>query len=339
MEPQHSVWLQRALELARRGQSQVEPNPRVGAVLVCNDRVLGEGWHRRIGQPHAEVETFSSVLHELRHLLPNSTLYVTLEPCNHYGRTPPCTERILAEGVRRVVVGCQDPNPQVAGGGLKRLLEQGVYVLVADNPKPYRELIRHFAVNQLERRPFVTLKWARTTAGVVGTNGQKLGISGLVGLQYGHQLRAEHSAILVGGNTFVHDAPSLTTRLVPGPSPKRFLWADAQRLPQDLLPAIGWSVVSPPNSTEDLLAWLRSLLVESEIGSLLVEGGPRTHQTFLEAGLVDELHVLVSDRQLTGDVFHAPIPEWLVPVDVFELSGTERVLRYLGPGVLRFLQS
>lgn len=293
------LYLQRALELARRAfPAEVEPNPPVGAVIVAEGRILGEGYHRRYGGPHAEIEALRQV--KVPEKLAQAALYVTLEPCCHVGKkTPPCVPAVIQSGIRRVVIGQIDPNPAVRGEGVRQLRAAGVEVLVAPDSRPFRRLLRHFAINLRFQRPYITLKWAQTAGptrqfpfpgGVIGSRRVgKWPISGFWGQVWGHRLRAAHSHIAVGYGTWNLDAPALTTRIFPGGSPKPVVFY----LPNYPAPPPVEAVrfIPLPELNPD---FLQKLYQEYRIGSLLVEGGARLLQQFLAAGIYDEVQVLVS---------------------------------------------
>ncbi|RMF47960.1 MAG: bifunctional diaminohydroxyphosphoribosylaminopyrimidine deaminase/5-amino-6-(5-phosphoribosylamino)uracil reductase RibD [Bacteroidetes bacterium] len=290
-----ALYLERALELARRAAPPaVEPNPPVGAVIAVGEQVLGEGYHAVFGGPHAEIVALQAV--KTPELLPQATLYVTLEPCCHTGKkTPPCVPALLEVGLRRVVVGTLDPNPAVRGAGLRALRAAGVEVLLAPNPRPFRKLLRHFWVNIRYDRPYITLKWAQTpgspAGGVIGhrTQGQ-WPISGFWGRVWGHRLRTRHSHLAVGYRTWLLDQPSLTARLWPGLSPQPLVFYDPRRgtptLPDRFTPIPLEKVTQP---------FLQALYRHYRVGSLLIEGGNRLLQQFLAAGWYDEVHILVSE--------------------------------------------
>ena len=261
--------MSRCLQLALNGEVGAPPNPMVGAVIVCDGRIIGEGYHARCGEAHAEVNAFASVSRADESLLPQSTLYVSLEPCAHYGKTPPCAELIVRKGVRRVVVGCVDPFAKVQGRGIQMLRDAGIDVTVGVLEQECRWLNRKFFTYHTYRRPYVTLKWAQTSDGVMGElGGGPLLISNPATLRHSHHLRATNSAILVGWRTNVNDSPSLSTRHYSGPNPRRIVYdSHAETIPQ-----------------------LLSRLYSEGVQSLLVEGGAATHRQFLDLGLWDEIH-------------------------------------------------
>lgn len=317
------AWMARALALARRGDLGAAPNPRVGCVLVRGEHVVSEGWHAQCGGPHAEV-------HALDALSPaedrsKMTAYVTLEPCSHHGRTPPCADRLVAEGIGRVVVGMTDPDPRVSGRGVQRLRESGAQVTVLERFAEGRWVNRRF-LSSLERgRPWVILKWAQSADGHIDpprAQGQtgSLPITSPRFQKLSHHWRAEEQAILVGAGTVAIDDPSLDVREADGVSPLPVLLdpqgrtsAQARvhaRHPHTL-------VVGGPDSLPDTaerlpadldLPGLLQALNERDIRSILVEGGPETHRRFLEAGLWDECRVAQSPTPTGGGLPAAAFP-------------------------------
>ena len=217
-------WIQRCFDLAKHGLGHVSPNPPVGAILVYQDTILGEGYHRKFGGPHAEVEAFNSVPPGKKHLIPQSTLYVSLEPCCITGKTPPCTDRIILEGVRDVRIGITDPNPSVAGKGIELLKENGIKVTFNILPEQGEHLVRSFKTNILQKRPHVILKWAQSKFNIMGIEGQQVWLSHPYTSTWSHRLRAEADAIMVGARTITTDNPELTTREYPGRSPQRVVY-------------------------------------------------------------------------------------------------------------------
>jgi diaminohydroxyphosphoribosylaminopyrimidine deaminase/5-amino-6-(5-phosphoribosylamino)uracil reductase len=314
-------YLLRCLELALRGQSAVEPNPRVGAVVVHQGKIIGEGWHQRFGGPHAEVNAIAAV--EDKSLLRDSTLYVSLEPCNHHGKTPPCTSLILEHGIPRVIVGALDVNPQMAGKSVALLRERGVEVVVQEDSTAFEQLNAHFIFNQRHRLPWVTLKWAESADGfIAGLNKDgkptATAISGKEAQVWVHQLRAEHQAILVGFQTALIDDPSLTTRLVAGPNPVRIVWDAHLELPRSAKVFadnakvlvlteqvekaeghISWVSTADCSSLRAVMAKLHQ---QHRIGSILVEGGAFTLKGFLQGGCWNEAYRVSSAKLLTKGV-------------------------------------
>lgn len=334
------LYMARCLQLAKNGELGAAPNPMVGAVIVCDGKIIGEGFHAHCGGPHAEVNAFNSVRDGS--LLSKSTLYVSLEPCAHYGRTPPCAQLVVNKGVRRVVVGCIDPFAKVRGRGVRLIHDAGIDIQLGVLDSQCKELNRRFFTFHTCRRPYITLKWAQTSDGIIGfranTNGQsqRLMISSLPTMRRVHHLRARHSAILVGYNTALWDNPSLTTRLVDGPDPLRIIIDPQGRLPQTLslfdgsVPTLVFGYrrshsVAGRTGVEfvkvdkdgDFIRQLLDELYNRNIQSVLVEGGGAVLQHFLTQGLWDEAHVehalwslnSMYGRVSRGSVIRAPIIE------------------------------
>lgn len=260
--------MRRCLQLAQNGRNGAPPNPMVGAVIVAADgRIIGEGYHICCGEGHAEVNAFASVKPEDEHLLPEATMYVSLEPCSHFGKTPPCADLIIKKGVRRVVVGCQDDFAKVQGRGIQKLREAGISVTVGVLEQECRWLNRRFFTFHREHRPYIILKWAQTANGFIDDNGHALAISSDFTQMLCHKLRSEADAIAVGRITDEREHPQLNVRH----------WNTA-RQPR--------RIVLSHEHPLDLQA-----LYEDNVQSLIVEGGARTLQSFLDSGLWDELRV------------------------------------------------
>ncbi|NIR47436.1 bifunctional diaminohydroxyphosphoribosylaminopyrimidine deaminase/5-amino-6-(5-phosphoribosylamino)uracil reductase RibD, partial [candidate division KSB1 bacterium] len=212
--------IKRTLWLARKGRGRVSPNPMVGAILVKDNRILAQGYHKLFGGAHAEVE----VLNALKGEATGSTLYVNLEPCSHYGKQPPCVDAIVKSGINRVVIGSQDPNPAVAGKGIQHLREQGIEVQVGVAEDACKELNEAYFKHIVTQFPFVTAKIAQTLDGrIAASNGNAQWITSEASRRLGHKMRAEHDAILVGIGTVLADDPQLTVRLAKGEDPKRIV--------------------------------------------------------------------------------------------------------------------
>ena len=293
--------MRRALQLAANGAGYVSPNPMVGAVIVAADgRIIGEGWHRKYGGPHAEVQAFRSVSQDDEHLLHDSTVYVTLEPCSHYGKTPPCAKLIVDKGVRRVVVGCGDPNPKVSGRGIEMIRQAGIEITGNVLRDECAALNKRFMTAHTLHRPWIQLKWAEDAQGNMArrnpdyTPGSAMPeylpmrISGPVGMVLMHGQRAMVDAIMVGTNTLLNDNPSLTTRLWPGHSPRPVIFRSS-RLPDSLKI---WNrdpiILDPAVPLEQNMHLLFS---EHGITSLMVEGGRTLLDSFIEKNLFDEMRV------------------------------------------------
>jgi len=324
--------MSRALELARRGTGTVSPNPRVGAVLVKEGEIIGEGYHTCYGAPHAEAEALSNCKASSAQ---GSTLYVTLEPCSHTGKTPPCAETLIRAGVRRVVVGVQDPNPKVNGKGIERLKQAGVSVEVGCLAEACHELNETFFHYIVHKRPFVTLKLAATLDGrIAAPDGNSRWISCEESRHFVHTLRAESDGVLVGARTVLQDDPELTVRLVPGRNPRRIV-LDANHLvpstarvfaPHESRPTLraisaartappkdaasAWEYLSLPTDGDGHFA-LDSLLLalgQRQITSLLVEGGARLGSALLQEKLVDKLFLFVAPALLGAGTAAVTLP-------------------------------
>jgi diaminohydroxyphosphoribosylaminopyrimidine deaminase/5-amino-6-(5-phosphoribosylamino)uracil reductase len=292
MMSEDEKYMQRCIQLAANGIQGARPNPMVGSVIVAKNRIIGEGYHVRCGEGHAEVNAFASVQPEDEHLLPESTIYVSLEPCSHYGKTPPCADLIIEKGVKRVVVGTIDPFAEVQGRGIKKLKDAGIEVTVGVLEQECQWLNRRFFTYHREHRPYMILKWAQTANGFIDDHFKPLQISNEQTQMFSHQLRAEEDAILVGHTTFDRDQPQLTVRHWHGPNPKRIVLTHDRPITQ-----------------------LMDDLYQHGIQSLIVEGGRQTHQSFIEAGLWDEIRVEIAPITVSDGT---PAPK--LPAEVKVLS-------------------
>ncbi|HXJ18776.1 MAG TPA: bifunctional diaminohydroxyphosphoribosylaminopyrimidine deaminase/5-amino-6-(5-phosphoribosylamino)uracil reductase RibD [Polyangia bacterium] len=301
-------FMRRALELAERGRGTTRPNPTVGAVIVRGGRIVGQGFHERAGGPHAEVAALANLRGDPR----GTTLYVTLEPCCHTGRTGPCTEALVKARVARVVVGCRDPNPIVNGRGIARLRRAGIRVDVGCLEPEARAAIRGYATWIAERRPLVTLKAAATLDGYIAdahprSRRAPAFLTGAEARRVAHELRAAHDAVLVGAGTARADDPRLTVRLPGRPAtggPLRVLLAGKHPVPPKLKMLRGHppSEIVHMGDRADLRKVLTYLAREREVQSLLVEGGATVHGAFIAAGLVDRVVLFVAPRLIGGGV-------------------------------------
>lgn len=349
-EPTKESYMRRCIALAQNGRQHAAPNPMVGAVIVHRDaagreRIIGEGFHTCCGKAHAEVNAIHSVRPEDRPLLKESTIYVSLEPCAHFGRTPPCASLIIKTGIPRVVVGCVDPFAKVGGRGIRMMREAGLEVEVGCLEAECLEINRRFITAQRQRRPFITLKWARSADGFIAAwNAEPQMMADLEeeidlevklaaaqnaplmetvpvrlstphSLMRVHRLRAEHQAILVGHATLRTDHPTLNVRYWVGQDPIRVVLG---RVGEDELP-VGFRAFA------DVQTMLADLFREG-VQSLLVEGGRATLQSFIDEGLWDEAYVEYSATQLGSGV-----PEPRMPVGVcirFEQAFDAMVAHY-----------
>lgn len=312
-------YMRRALELAAHGELDASPNPMVGAVIVdASGRIIGEGWHRRCGEGHAEVNAVASVADQ--EALKDSTMYVTLEPCSHYGKTPPCAELIVRTGIPRVVIGTLDPFAKVSGRGVARLREAGVEVEVGMLEKECQELNRKFMTAHRCRRPYITLKWAQSADGFIDGH-----VSTPLNSMLVHKLRATHDAILVGSGTALADNPALDTRLYAGKSPVKVVLDRRGRVGNDLrMFSEGETVVMRDyNSLGDAM----ERLYERGITSVLVEGGATLHRSFIEDNLWDEIRIEVSPDDIHGQVRAAELPETDIIPNIRTVDG-HRIITY-----------
>lgn len=312
-------YMRRALELAAHGELDASPNPMVGAVIVdASGRIIGEGWHRRCGEGHAEVNAVASVADQ--EALKDSTMYVTLEPCSHYGKTPPCAELIVRTGIPRVVIGTLDPFAKVSGRGVARLREAGVEVEVGMLEKKCQELNRKFMTAHRCRRPYITLKWAQSADGFIDGH-----VSTPLNSMLVHKLRATHDAILVGSGTALADNPALDTRLYAGKSPVKVVLDRRGRVGNDLrMFSEGETVVMRDYSS---LADAMEQLYERGITSVLVEGGATLHRSFIEDNLWDEIRIEVSPDDIYGQVRAAELPETDIIPNIMTVDG-HRIITY-----------
>lgn len=324
-------YMTRCIQLAKHGQNHVAPNPMVGAVIVYKDRIIGEGYHIRCGEAHAEVNAINSVADQS--LLKNSTIYVSLEPCAHYGKTPPCADLIIKKQIPRVVVGCQDPFSEVAGRGIQMLRAADVDVKVGVLENECRNLINRFITFNILKRPYVILKWAESADGyldVERTGGSPVVLSTSLTNMLVHKRRSEVDAIMVGTRTAELDNPSLTVRNWIGRNPLRIVIDEDLRLSSELnLFMDGVSTVcftaKKQSSREkvdyvqidfqqDVLSQILSVLYKKGVQSLMVEGGSRLLQSVINAGLWDEAFVEKSTVCLNSGV-KAPVIKGIRMID------------------------
>lgn len=320
-------YMARCIQLARNGLCNAAPNPMVGAVIVHNGRIIGEGYHARCGEAHAEVNAIRSVKDES--LLKESTIYVSLEPCSHYGKTPPCADLIINKGIPRVVIGCMDPFSLVAGRGIQKLRDAGIHVTVGVLEEKCRNLIRRFVTFHTHRRPYILLKWAQSADGYIDnkrTDGNPVIFSTPLTSMLVHKKRAEHIAILVGRKTALLDNPSLSTRHWYGKNPIRLVIDKDLTLPTNLHLFDGTTktlvftgkdeVPSYPNVefvtldfSNDILPQMLGVLYNQKIQSLIVEGGRILLQSFIDSGCWDEACIEISPMALKNGVEAPVMPE------------------------------
>ena len=330
------MFMRRAIELAQKGFPYAEPNPLVGAVVVYNGKIIGEGYHRRCGGPHAEVNAVNSV--KDKNLLSQATIYVTLEPCSHYGKTPPCTDMLVRNNLKRVVVGCIDPFAKVCGNGINKLKEAGIEVTVGVCENECLELIKRFRTFHEQKRPYITLKWAQSADGFIDrirtADEQPQQFSTPLTAALVHQLRSEYNAIMVGSATVRLDNPSLTVRLWHGNNPLRvvlsrdgnlgdcrllndgmrtvvFTSAPAANFPETV------TVIPLEHPEEPLPEIVGKLYSQMKINSLMVEGGSRLLTEFIKAGLWDEIRVEQNPILLKEGIAapSVPLPDSVETID------------------------
>lgn len=305
------LYMQRCLQLAALGLGKTSPNPMVGAVIVHNGKIIGEGYHHQCGQAHAEVNAINSV--KDKELLKESTIYVNLEPCSHFGKTPPCADAIIRYGIPKVVIGSIDYHDKVNGNGVRKLREAGVEVVENVCEADCEELNKRFFTFHQQHRPYIILKWAQTRDGFMdidrnGSETTSYWITNPALKVLTHKWRSEEDAILVGYNTMRNDRPQLTTREYPGKDPQRFVMQRGTDVIADL-PYTPFS-----EKAEEAIQQLYNLKIQS----VIIEGGKKTLEKFLEIGLWDEARILVGN-QCWGKGLKAPkmpeTPEKTVQID------------------------
>lgn len=344
------MYMRRCIQLALNAEGRTYPNPMVGAVVVCDGKIIGEGWHHKAGEPHAEVNAIRSVADP--EMLKRSTIYVSLEPCAHFGRTPPCADLIIEKEIPRVVVGCRDSFAKVDGRGIMKLREAGREVIVGVLEDECRWLNRRFFTNNEKKRPYIILKWAHTSDGFMGrmVNGKPAPakISNSEALMISHKQRTTEDAILVGIGTALSDNPSLTARLWDGPSPLRIVLDPdcAIRTDSKMLTDGGRTLVVN-NKRESVDGNVEYVMTESGnmaesaimaagakgVNSIIVEGGAHTLAQFIEKGLWDEAFVYESDSVM-GSGVEAPV---LRSGELFEVRhmGDCTLRRFKSPDILQ----
>ena len=309
----HQKYIKRCIELAKNGLGTTYPNPLVGSVIVYNDEIIGEGWHRKSGEPHAEVNAINSV--KDKSLLSKATIYVSLEPCSHFGKTPPCCDLIIANKIPNVVIGTIDPFAKVAGTGIKKLIENGKNVTVGILEGECNELNKRFFTFHTKKRPYIILKWAESTDGFIAPLSKEtqkpVWITNEYSRQLVHKWRSEEEAILVGTNTVIDDNPSLTTRDWTGNNPIRIVLDQNNRISKES--HIFDNQAKTLSISKDTIYFdnnialeISNFLFNEGIQSLIIEGGRQTLQTFIDASIWDEARVFKSEISLKEGI-KAPI--------------------------------
>jgi len=325
--------MRRCLELAAKGLGNVAPNPMVGCIIVHNDIIIGEGYHQKHGEAHAEVNAIASVAD--KNLLKESTVYVSLEPCSHHGKTPPCSNLLIAHKVKRVVVGCLDSNPLVSGKGIEKLRNAGIEVIIGILENESRELNKRFFTYHEKKRPYIILKWAQTKDGFISRispfTREENWITNNESRKLVHTWRAQEQAILVGTNTALLDNPSLTVRLAEGKNPTRILIDKDLKVPvtnaifNSEAETIVFTEMDQSNKnnisyykidfTKNIIPQILDGLFHLKITSVIIEGGTHTLQSFIDQNLWDEARVFTA-----GNYFYVGI---LAPVILSEKSTSQ----------------
>ncbi|KIO53191.1 bifunctional diaminohydroxyphosphoribosylaminopyrimidine deaminase/5-amino-6-(5-phosphoribosylamino)uracil reductase RibD [Flavobacterium hibernum] len=310
----HEKYIKRCIELAQNGFGTTYPNPMVGSVIVYNDKIIGEGWHKKAGEPHAEVNAIRSV--KDKSLLKKATIYVSLEPCSHFGKTPPCCDLIIANEIPNVVVGTVDPNEKVAGNGIKKLIAAGANVVVGVLENECNELNKRFFTFHQKRRPYIILKWAESQDGflapekILNQERKPVWITNTYSRQLVHKWRSEEQAILAGTQTVVDDNPKLNTRNWSGNNPVRVVLDQNNRISKEsfifdnsvktILFTKSENQFSTENTifevidfNQNVIPQIIAVLYQNQIQSIIIEGGLQTLQSFIDANIWDEARIFI----------------------------------------------
>lgn len=329
MHHEHEGYMRRCIELAKSGAGHVAPNPMVGAVLVHDNRIIGEGYHKKYGEAHAEVNCINSVKSSDKHLIKKSVLYVSLEPCAHYGKTPPCADLIIHNEIPKVVIGCKDVYAKVNGKGIEKLKQNDIEVTVGVLESDCKALNKRFFTFYRLQRPYIVLKWAQTLDNKIADDiNNRLLISNNLSNKIVHKWRSLEAAIMIGTNTALHDDPELTNRLWNGNSPIRLIVDMHLRMPSDLkifnnnAPTIIFNLYkNEPEPSESLKNKVYYYKIENrnksiyeilticfrlKIQSILVEGGKKLLQSFIDENLWDEARIITNTKMLIGKGLSAP---------------------------------
>jgi diaminohydroxyphosphoribosylaminopyrimidine deaminase/5-amino-6-(5-phosphoribosylamino)uracil reductase len=321
----HEDYIARCIELAKNGFGTTYPNPMVGSVIVYNGEIIGEGWHQKAGEPHAEVNAIRSVKDPS--LLDKATIYVSLEPCSHFGKTPPCCDLIIQNKIPNVVIGTVDSNIKVAGNGIKRLQEAGANVIVGILEKECYELNQRFFTFHEKKRPYIILKWAETQDGFIAPlqkeEQKPVWITNINSRQLVHKWRTEEQAILVGTQTVIDDNPKLNARDWEGNNPVRVVIDQNHRIPKTAhvfdnqtktivfsnkksTPSLENAILEVIDFQQNIVQQIVDKLFQHQIQSVIIEGGAQTLQTFIDANLWDEARVFIGNCTFEKGV-NAPI--------------------------------
>ncbi len=309
--------MRRCIALAQNGLGTTYPNPMVGSVIVYNNKIIGEGWHKKAGEPHAEVNAVNSV--QDKSLLQKATIYVSLEPCSHFGKTPPCCDLIIKNKIPNVVIGTVDPNIKVAGNGIKKLIEAGIHVTIGILENECNELNKRFFTFHQKKRPYIVLKWAESQDGFIAPL-QKLEkkpvwITNTYSRQLVHKWRTEEQAILVGTQTVIDDDPKLNARDWYGNNPIRLVLDQNNRIPEEntvfdnqiktIVFTKSGNAINKENTifevvnfNQNIASQIVQILFQHQIQSVIIEGGLQTLQTFIDANLWDEARIFTGKLTL-----------------------------------------
>ncbi len=344
-------YMRRCLQLAKLGARHVAPNPMVGAVLVYENRIVGEGYHKKYGEAHAEVNCINSVKQADKKFMERSVLYVSLEPCAHFGKTPPCSDLIIKNKIPKVILGCRDPFDQVDGKGIEKLRAAEIEVVTGILEKDCKNLNKRFFCFHTKHRPYIILKWAQTANKKIAANSSnRLIISNELTNKVVHKWRSEEAAILVGTNTIESDDPLLTNRLWTGKNPVRLLvdkdlkLAGTAKVFNNDAPTIVFNLAKTTiefkqhldnsifyykiDKNESLLKQLTKACYELNIQSILVEGGAKMLQSFIKEGLYDEIRLITNENLFVADGLDAPLFSHLNKVNI-QVIGSDKIEFFL----------
>jgi len=303
--------MRRCFTLAANGLGKVAPNPMVGCVIVHNGEIIGEGYHRQYGGAHAEVNAINSVPNDKKHLLRESTVYVSLEPCNHFGKTPPCADLLVQNQVKKVVIAMQDPFAKVNGTGIQKLRDNNIEIEVGILEDEAKTLIKRFIIFHQQKRPYIILKWAQTQNGFIGQANKQVWITNALCKKLSHKWRNEEAAIFAGPSTINIDNPQLTNRLWYGKNPIRITydWKNNLNPQANIFNTEAPTILFNKQTNKDLPKHITQIQLENEsvetmltalhqqnIQSVIIEGGAKTLQQFINANLWDEARILIGNQ-------------------------------------------
>ncbi len=336
----HEKYIKRCIKLAENGFGTTYPNPMVGSVIVYENQIIGEGWHKKAGEPHAEVNAIRSV--KDKSLLKKATIYVSLEPCSHFGKTPPCCDLIIEHQIPNVVVGTVDPNERVAGNGIKKLIAAGANVTVGVLEKECHELNKRFFTFHEQKRPYIILKWAESQDGFlspekeIGQDRKPVWITNQYSRQLVHKWRSEEQAILAGTQTVIDDNPKLNTRDWSGNNPVRVVLDQNNRISKDsfVFDNTVKTIVFTKSETnvssestnfevidfnQNIIPQILAVLHQDQIQSIIIEGGLQTLQSFIDQNIWDEARIFIGNTSF-GKGTKAPTIQKNTPTKAYILS-------------------